>query len=109
MVIEGFNGAIVIVVSTGAAAETVTVVEAENVPAVPVTVVVPADSAVNNPPAFIVPTEPFDLVHAIAVANGAPNWSVVDAINVDVALIANVGFKGEILIAESTGGITTTE
>ena len=52
--------------------ETVTNVEVENIPAVPMTVVVPTDTAVNNPLEFIVPTEELEVVQSVVVAKVFP-------------------------------------
>ena len=69
----GFKGEIVIVVSTGAAAETVAVVVEVNAPAEAVIVVVPADTPVNTPVFIsIVPTAGTELVQVVVVAKSAP-------------------------------------
>ena len=55
-----------------AGAITVTKVEAENVPAVPVIRVIPGDNAVNNPFELIVPIELDKLLQVVVVANNNP-------------------------------------
>ena len=67
-VMIGVVGAVVSITTTGF---TVTIVEVESDPAVPVTVVVPVDTAVKSPvTGLIVPTLPFELDHAVVVAKG---------------------------------------
>lgn len=69
---EDVEGETVIVVNTGAGAVTVTDAVPLTVPLVALTVVVPADKAVNTPALLMVPTAVLLLDHVIVVAKGLP-------------------------------------
>ena len=71
--ILGVAGLTVIVVSTGAASDTVTLAVPVTLPLVAVTVVVPAATAVNTPVvASIVPTVVLLLLHVTVAVIGSP-------------------------------------
>ncbi|KAF5036330.1 hypothetical protein DSECCO2_576170 [anaerobic digester metagenome] len=97
-------GATTMLVATGSSVVTVTVAPAEMVPAVAVTIAVPAARAVKSPLASMVPTVALPLSQATSTpVMTLPNWSRTVASNATVLLTVTVGVSGVMVISVATG------